>query len=85
MVEAWEKHFEAKYSFNGAADAQAIKKLIGTFTDEEIMSRFDMFLNDRDYFVTKQGHTIAFFTKQVNSYRPQPKQKGFTLEDIAKQ
>ena len=85
LVEAWQIHFGTKYAFQGVADATAIKRLIGYFSDEEIMARFAVFLRDTDSFTIKQGHTIAYFASKINAYRPAPRQKGFTLEDVKKQ
>jgi hypothetical protein len=58
------------YVVDESKDAAAIKRLLGSLDPEDITSRMAQFLRDDEPWLQKQGHTIALFARQVDSYRP---------------
>jgi hypothetical protein len=56
------------YVVNGAKDAAAIKRMLGTLDPEDITARMAQFLRDDDPWLERQGYTIAVFATRVNCY-----------------
>ncbi len=61
--------FSEPYHISWAKDSASIKRLLdGNFTATTLFKLIDMFLNDKDSFLTKTGHTIPMFASRVNRY-----------------
>jgi len=61
--------FSEPYHISWAKDSACIKRLLeGNFTATTLFKLIDMFLNDKDEFLTKTGHTIPMFASRINRY-----------------
>ncbi len=49
-----------------AKDASLIKRLLGTYSLEELQKLKDLFFNSTDEFIGKAGFTIGIFSSQIN-------------------
>lgn len=61
--------FSEPYHISWAKDSSCIKRLLdGGFTADRLFKLIDMFLNDKDSFLDKTGHTISMFSSRINRY-----------------
>jgi len=58
--------FNVKPVINGGKDGSAIKKLLTTFTAEELIILLDKFFASNDTFIKNSGYTLSIFSTQIN-------------------
>jgi 3D (Asp-Asp-Asp) domain-containing protein len=68
----FQRHLEIKkekYHVAGGKDGDAMKRLLSTFTEDEIKNKIDLFFASKDDFILKAGFTIGIFSTQINKLR----------------
>lgn len=62
---------ESKYHVEGGKDGETVKRLLGTFTIDELKDLCDKFFDSTNKFILEAGYTIGVFASQVNKLKPQ--------------
>jgi len=83
----YKEMFSEPYHISWAKDGKHIKQLLDSgFTATTLFKLIDMFINDKDAFLTKTGHTISVFASTINKYvgqlHSEPEKPSFDLKDL---
>ena len=65
---AWSARYGTRYVWTYAKELALMKRLLATFTVEDLARRFERYLSNNDPFFTKTRHSFGAFVASVNQH-----------------
>lgn len=66
----WSGRYHGDYVFNFARDRAHLKRLLRTFTPEELEGRMVRYLQDNEPALVQRRHPFGWFISSINNYAP---------------
>lgn len=77
--DAWSARYHGEYVFNYARDRAQLKRLLRTFSVEELQARMVRYLQSDEIAVCRERHPFTWFCSSVNRYAPESSTTDLTL------
>lgn len=62
----WETKYGRRYQISWAKETSQLKRLLATYSADELVQLMDVFFSEVDSFAIRAGHTVGVFVGTIN-------------------